>query len=300
MTEKRATGRVIVGVDGSPNGYRALDYAAGQATRTGTELEILYAGNARQEAEYFEDFGIRFPSTAIRAYAEDLLTAARKRVEQSHPELPSRTRYEDGNPTQVLVDATRGAAAIVVGRHGTGAAGMGLFVGSIVSRLAAAADCPVFVVGELDGIDDGPIVVGVDGSVCGDVALRFALSEAVLRDTSVRTVTAYRTPALLAPTDPDLIVMLQKSERQAALKIARDALAHARTERTVEVVVEQVVLQSNPALAIVGRASDAQLIVVGTHGRGLVRRWLLGSVSHRVIHDSRRPVAVIGLDHEPG
>lgn len=300
MTDHRASGRVIVGVDGSPNGYRALEYAAGQATRMGAELEILYAGNARQEAEYFEDFGIRFPSTAIRAYAEDLLTAARKRVEQSHPELPSRTRYEEGNPTAVLVEASRGAAAVVVGRHGTGAAGSGLFVGAIVSRLASAAGCPVFVVGELDGTTEGPIVVGVDGSVCGDAALRFALSEAVRRSASVRTVTAYRTPPLLAPNDPDLIVRLQKSERQAALRIARDALAYASTERTADVSVEQIVLQSSPALAIVGRATDAQLIVVGSHGRGLVRRWLLGSVSHKVIHDSRRPVAVIGLDHEPG
>ena len=55
------------------------------------------------------------------------------------------------------------------------------------------------------------------------------------------------------------------------------------------------VVEGRAAEAILGHAEEAQLIVVGTHGKGLVRRILLGSVSRQVLNDADRPVAVIDL-----
>jgi nucleotide-binding universal stress UspA family protein len=54
-------------------------------------------------------------------------------------------------------------------------------------------------------------------------------------------------------------------------------------------------VEGRPAEAILRHAEDAQLIVVGTHGKGLVRRVLLGSVSRQVLNDADRPVAVVDL-----
>jgi nucleotide-binding universal stress UspA family protein len=59
--------------------------------------------------------------------------------------------------------------------------------------------------------------------------------------------------------------------------------------------VDHVVVEGHAADAILGQAEDSQLIVVGTHGKGLVRRILLGSVSRQVLSDADRPVAVIDL-----
>ena len=59
--------------------------------------------------------------------------------------------------------------------------------------------------------------------------------------------------------------------------------------------VEHVAVEGRPAEAILDNAGDAQMIVVGTHGKGLVRRVLLGSVSRRVLNDADRPVAVVDL-----
>ncbi|WP_345603322.1 universal stress protein [Pseudonocardia adelaidensis] len=61
------------------------------------------------------------------------------------------------------------------------------------------------------------------------------------------------------------------------------------------VSVDHVVVEGHAAHAILGQAEDAQLIVVGTHGKGLIRRILLGSVSRQVLSDADRPVAVIDL-----
>jgi nucleotide-binding universal stress UspA family protein len=61
------------------------------------------------------------------------------------------------------------------------------------------------------------------------------------------------------------------------------------------VQVEEVVVEGRAAEAILAHSEDAQLIVVGTHGKGLVRRVLLGSVSRQVLNDADRPVAVVDL-----
>jgi nucleotide-binding universal stress UspA family protein len=53
-------------------------------------------------------------------------------------------------------------------------------------------------------------------------------------------------------------------------------------------------VEGRAAEAILGHADDAQLIV-GTHGKGLVRRVLLGSASRQVLNDADRPVAVVDL-----
>jgi nucleotide-binding universal stress UspA family protein len=61
------------------------------------------------------------------------------------------------------------------------------------------------------------------------------------------------------------------------------------------VSVDKVAVEGRAAEAILGHAGDAQLIVVGTHGKGLVRRVLIGSVSRQVLNDADRPVAVVDL-----
>jgi nucleotide-binding universal stress UspA family protein len=83
-------------------------------------------------------------------------------------------------------------------------------------------------------------------------------------------------------------------EAEAADTITR-ALDEAHGNGPSSVTVDQVAVEGRAAEAILGHAEDAQLIVVGTHGKGLVRRVLLGSVSRQVLTDADRPVAVVDL-----
>lgn len=298
----RADQRVLVGVDGSTNSVYALDYAAAEARFMQRELEIIYVGIVWSEGGFLDGLErLVRPVDAMQEYGQRLLDRARNRIRRRYPDVTCHTRYQTGRPVDVLLGLAENAAALVVGRHGAGASGVGNFVGSVATRLAAAADCPVFVVGARGTITArGPILVAVDGSESSAAALRFALEEAARRETEVRMVTAYQWPALTAPTDPDLIRMLEASTRQHAMATARDTLAGARATVGSRVAdptttaVEQEVVRDHPVKAIVRRASEAQLIVLGSHGRGPVQRWLLGSVSARVLDGTEIPVVIIG------
>ena len=73
------------------------------------------------------------------------------------------------------------------------------------------------------------------------------------------------------------------------------ALAEVQETVSAPVGVDPVAVEGRAADAILGQSDDAQLIVVGTHGKGLVRRALLGSVSRQILNDAARPVAIVDL-----
>ncbi|SDS51997.1 universal stress protein [Microlunatus soli] len=289
------TDHIVVGIDGSPTSAKALGYAAAEASASGAELEIVHALNLPTVVDFS---GVQLTAPQIdglQSYAEELLAGAKTWVAERHPDLTCRTRYEVGAPTALLIELSKTATALVVGSRGVGAV-EGAFLGSVSSRLATEAHCPVFIIGAGDPTPaSGPIVVGVDDSDFSVAAAAFALREAVRRNTTVRAVTGYRVPVLAVPTEPDLITALQESERAEADKVIVEVMRRAQSDSTASVPVETVTVDGGASDAILSQATDAQLIVVGSHGRGLIGRLLLGSVSRRVLQDADRPVAVVNV-----
>jgi nucleotide-binding universal stress UspA family protein len=286
--------RIVVGIDGSAPSARALEYAAQEAELTGAALEIVHALELPVDVDFYGMHIIGAQVDSLQGYAEQLLASAENRIRELHPGLSVSSRYEIGGPGSILIHAAEQAAALVVGTRGLGGFGRAV-LGSVSSRVATESSCPVFVIGEHDELPtDGPIVVGVDESDFGVAALRFAVAEAALRGTRVRAVHAYRTPVLAAPVEPELIIQLTRSEQEAAAKIIENAVGEVGEARG-EVEIETVAVEGSPADVITGQAADAQLIVVGSHGKGLVRRLLLGSVSRRVLNDADRPVVVVDV-----
>jgi nucleotide-binding universal stress UspA family protein len=78
---------------------------------------------------------------------------------------------------------------------------------------------------------------------------------------------------------------------QAEVVLAESLAGH--TERYPDVRVRKIVTMSKPAEALLDETENADLVVVGSHGRGAVRRMLLGSVSHAILHYAKCPVAVL-------
>jgi nucleotide-binding universal stress UspA family protein len=194
----------------------------------------------------------------------------------------------------VLTDASEGADILVVGRRGLGGAASAL-LGSVTNRLTIQARCPVVVIGDGELPSSGPVVVGVDGSEFGPNALRYAMTEAAVRQTSVRAVAAYTVLQEAFRIDPEMMARMRAEIEAEAVDTITRALADVQGAGSASVRVDQVAVEGRPAESILAHSEDAQLIVVGTHGKGLVRRVLLGSTSRQVLNDAERPVAIVDL-----
>jgi nucleotide-binding universal stress UspA family protein len=287
--------RIVVGIDGSPQSGKALEWAVARARMGGERLQLVNAYDVTPALDFYGYQGLAAGEAVgwFAEFSEQLLDAAAARVRELAPELECTLSSEPGHAGPVLSKAAEDASTVVVGRRGLGGAASAV-LGSVSNQLTVRARCPVVVVGEGELPISGPIVVGVDGSEFGTNALRFAIAEAALRQTSVRAVAAYD---LLHPafrTDPELAARMRAEVQADAERAVEQALDDAEGT-TASIQVDRVVVEARPAEAIVDHADDAQLIVVGTHGKGLVRRILLGSVSRQVLNDADRPVAVVDL-----
>ena len=136
------------------------------------------------------------------------------------------------------------------------------------------------------------IVVGVDGSAPADAALAFAREEARLRQATLVAVTAWHEPYVaptVAPIGPDPGLLAD-----AARSTLADALRGAGLDAAGD-DVERVVERGGPAEVLLRAAEGADLLVVGSRGRGGFTGLLLGSVSQQVVHHARCPVVVVPL-----
>jgi nucleotide-binding universal stress UspA family protein len=157
------------------------------------------------------------------------------------------------------------------------------------------------------------IVVGVDGSAGSDVALRWAAAEACLRGAGLRVVHVYHLPHVplsevgvgaaagmaLPAAFTDDGERLRRTVEGQALRVIDDALQRAG-ESVAELEVERVAVEGAPAQTLIESARGADLLVVGSRGRGGFLGLLLGSVSHQCAHHPPCPVVILPPPDEPG
>jgi nucleotide-binding universal stress UspA family protein len=143
------------------------------------------------------------------------------------------------------------------------------------------------------------IVVGVDGSRSSLAALAFAAEEARLRDAELEVVHAWHEPDTFYPYSTPTADSLRASAHE---------LAHENAQRTLDIALKEVgklpdvtirtrVIAEPPARALVDASRDADLLVVGTRGRGGFAGLLLGSVSQQCAQHAACPVTVIPTPH---
>ena len=196
----------------------------------------------------------------------------------------------DGAPAAVLVAESREAALIVLGHRGLGGFA-GLLIGSVTLQVSARAHCPVLVTrGEARA--DGPIVVGVDGSELSTAAVGYAYEEAARRGASLIVVHAWLYPTPIGPGDILPLVYDPEALAEESRRVLAESIA-GWAERYPDVPVRQRSLRGAPARVLVEESKDAQLVVVGAHGRGALGGLLLGSVSHAVLHHAHSPLVIV-------
>src|SRR5262249_38369108 len=187
-----------------------------------------------------------------------------------------------------LVDMSKEAEMIVVGCRGQGA--FGTLLGSVSSGLIHHAHCPVAVIHDEQQAarqkTEAPVLVGIDGSPASELATATAFDEASRRQVDLIALHAWSDSGLLDFPGVDWSTMKASEDEVLAERLA------GWQERYPDVKVDRQVVCDRPARQLVEHSEAAQLVVVGSHGRGGFAGMLLGSVSAAVVQSARTPVIV--------
>lgn len=218
------------------------------------------------------------------------LEAQARALIAAHPDrLDVRVRVDHGNPVAKLIEASTDAALLVIGSDFRGDAGPARGVHGI--RIAAGSHAPVVVVPDTDPGPRSGVVVGVDGSDLSERAIGFAAAEADRLGETLVTVIAWnpmevsRNPGLYPPEYLDALARLAEESLGLSLAGLSSTYPDLRIERHVE--------RGYPSEAIEVYARRARLTVLGSHGRGAIARFLLGSVSEEVLRRLPSAVAIV-------
>jgi nucleotide-binding universal stress UspA family protein len=284
---------VVVGVDGSESALRAVRWAAAEAARRGVPLRIVTAF-AWIEGHPVGEIGLgRSYRDIMLDESRRFLTEAAAVAERAVGGLDVEQQLIVGFPTPVLTAESRLARLVVIGDRGLGGVS-GLLLGSVATALAAHADAPVVVVRGDEQVPDprAPIVVGVDGSPVSEAALAFAYEAADALGAPLTAVHTWRDAAV----DLTVAPLLDWDAIEADERVVLAERLAGWSEKHPDVPVQRLVPRDRPARALVELSRRAQLVVVGSRGRGGFAGMLLGSVSNAVLHRAHCPVAVVRPD----
>lgn len=293
MTQRNEHAPIVVGVDASTSAQEALDWAAAEASNRHRPLHIVHGFIWPLMAVPLGPADRGPPDGGFQNAAERLLAEAEMRARATAPDVKVTTELSVGAATQALLEQAQNAELVVVGSRGLGGF-VGLLVGSVGVALAAHAPCPVVVVRPHPGdhtrsaLPTGKIVVGVDGSDLSADATRFAFQMAARRGARLTAANAWTSPNTTLPAWLDPVHENEKAARQ----LLDDALEVDRQEFP-DVDVEAKSVRSHPGRIIVKESAAADLVVVGSRGRGGFQGLLLGSVSQAVLHHADCPVAIV-------
>lgn len=178
-------GSIVVGVDGSSNSQRALDWAVDQAVLEHRALLILHAVDALGPGQgvWLDTSGVdRTQLTeALEAAGRDVLANATSRVRRVAPELEVNEVLSLTDPRNALLATAADAVMIVIGSRGRGPVSS-LLLGSVSVAVSKHAECPVVVIRpqQAAGVREG-VLVGVDGTALDHTVVEFAFRMASLR-----------------------------------------------------------------------------------------------------------------------
>jgi len=133
--------RVVVGVDGSEAGAKALEWAIGYAHQSPAVIDVVTAWTFPM----VEGYALTHTVGEVEDMAREVVTAAMSHVAYEAPDIVVRGETADGEPGRVLVDAAQGADLLVVGARGESGLHR-LFLGSVSTYCAKNASCSVMVV----------------------------------------------------------------------------------------------------------------------------------------------------------
>lgn len=281
--------RILIPTDGSDVAEAAAEAAIAFADRFDAELYVVHVLELGELPPGVEDEGTdefaRRGEGAVSAVAEratdagvDVTTAIAESGEPVHSAVLT---YADEHDID----------CIVMGTHGR--TGLDRFVlGSVAERTLRESSVPVMTVHEDTVVDPafGDVLVPTDGSPSAQAAADRAIDLALATDAALHVVHVVDLGVVRGEADAGVVLDALEEAGEQALRTVID-----RAEEAGVSTIESSVLSGTPHRAIVDYADerDVDCIVMGTHGRTGVDRYLLGSVAERVVRLADVPVLAL-------
>ena len=283
---------ILVGVDGSDESLAAVAWAAQEAMLRGSTVTLMHVISpmvVTWPIEPLEYAYAEWQDTNAQAVIERAQNALHAAVGDADPP-PVRTRISHDGIVPELTAASADSSILVIGNRGLGPIG-GAVLGSVCRSVLHHAHCPVAVVkvGPARGRDDGPrpVLLGVDGSPASDAATAFAFDEAARRGVPLVAMHAWCDVGVFGALGGDWA-----TNEDLGHEILAERLAGWQDEYP-DVAVQRRLVCDRPARWLIDESKNAQLVVVGSRGRGGIAGMLLGSVSTAVVEFSPTPVVIV-------
>jgi nucleotide-binding universal stress UspA family protein len=278
---------IVVGVDGSEQSDRAVQYAVVDARRRGTGIVLVHAIHETAP------MAAMLPLYSLESFAEvgqRIVEDAERLALELDPDVDVSTSVKGGSRVGVILDASEHASLVVLG-HRSRSLARRVLAHSTTTGIAARAHCPVVSVPDTwpeDGTH-GRVVVGIDASPASHDALDLAFQEARRRSSKLVVMHAWRLPTAyddIAYTRVAVEEWLASAREEMEKTLAPFREAYP----TVEVELDLRHDYAAPALA--ASTEGADLIVVGRRGHGAPLGIYLGSLARMLIREGSCPVEI--------
>ncbi|GAB3947770.1 universal stress protein [Corynebacterium tapiri] len=287
---------VVVAVDGSPASENAVKWAANTANKRGIPLRLatsytmpqyLYAEGMVPADELFAE---------LQNEAMVKIEKAREIAHEVAPDILIGHTIAEGSPIDMLLEMSREVTMLVLGSRGLGGL-TGMVMGSVSAAVVSHAECPVVVVREDNAVTEqtkyGPVVVGVDGSDVSQKATEYAFAEAEARGAELVAIHTW----MDVQAQSSLTGLSSSQGRWDEIEKEQIDVLTERVkplqEKHPNVQVKKVIARDRPVHALADEAKGAQLLVVGSHGRGGFKGMLLGSTSRALLQSAPCPMMVV-------
>jgi nucleotide-binding universal stress UspA family protein len=293
--------RILVPLDGSMTAEAVLPYVEAFAAGFKTVVELLSIIDIGAMTTHLAPERVRHLDSIV-AYEEKKCAAYLDDVAKLFTHTGVECRIVRGTPAEIILESTHDDrdTLIAMATHGRSGAKRWL-LGSVAEKVLRGTTNPLFLV-RAAAAKTAPqriissIVVPLDGSPLAEQILPIVCAWARALDVEVALIRAFEFPAAAYVSSeaylPDYDKFREEERRQAAAYLkAKEQFLVGEGVRTVSILT----LEGSAASEIISYAQTAPgaVIAMSTHGRSGVQRWMLGSVTEKVVRHADDPVLVV-------
>jgi len=293
--------KILIPLDGSATAEAVLPYAEAFAAGFKTAVELLSVIDIGAMTTHLAPDGVRHLDNVIAA-EESKCAAYLENVAKRFPHGPAECRIVRGTAAQIILESAlqERDTLIAMATHGRSGAKRWL-LGSVAEKVLRGTTNPLFLV-RATAAKESPrqiidsIVVPLDGSPLAEKILPTVSRWAQALDVEVTLIRAFDFPTAAyvgsASYIPDYDKFREEAHREAAVYLrGKEEWLVAEGVRTVSILT----LEGSAADEIIGYAQTAPgaVIAMSSHGRSGVQRWMLGSVTEKIVRHAADPVLVV-------